>query len=485
MLNGGIDEYNFEHQCAWKLEVIYKNIKEDGSEETVVKEIGYPLTVDFNIQRNTSNSSNQATFNIYNLSPSSRNSEAFFQDKFNTDKLKLVKFSAGYKDNLIQCFYGYILESYSERRNVDVITKMTCLDLGTNNTQIINTTFKAGTTRQEAYNSVLQNCEGLSEGLIGNISGTFLTPLTLLGTPIEVLNQITEGHTFIDNGVVNTLQNNECLDIGVTVLNANTGLISTPQRRDSHIDVTGIFNPSVMVGQLLEINDPVFEDFNGTYKLYGFTHSGIISGAAAGQRTTQYNLLIGDYLPAGSYGLTERATSEKTFNKVTAKNKVEIVNGTLEAGAIGVYKYIHAHNGQLPNQKITKNISVVEMLKHDNEDSEILNELTVEHISNCFTIAKKLQAFLDTYTPGQKIKVNSGWRSKRNNASLKNSAKESLHLKGMAIDFRYYNINTEQAYLKYFKRFWDKFAYKFQVKKGSPYTIHVQLTKGVNGAGAK
>ena len=314
-LTGGISQNiaNFEKQCIWQMTVTFQD--EKGQEQT--KTIGYPLTVNFSIERNTFASANTGRFTIYNLSPASRASEAFFQDRFYTNKVKYVTFKAGYNGNLTTCFRGYILQSYSRRQGVDVITEMECLDMGTPKYDYINVTFEAGTTKKEAYKNIIQNCEGLTLGYIGTLEGDYKTPVTFAGEPLTVLNQISEGHTFIDNGVVHTLQNNECLDIGVTILNGKTGLINTPQRKGAEIIVNSIFNPNIQVGQLLNIDDPIQKKFNGSFMVCGFEHSGTISGAISGQRITTIKLLIGDYLQNSSYNLTG-TTEPQQFSKVKA-----------------------------------------------------------------------------------------------------------------------------------------------------------------------
>ncbi len=465
-LSGGIayNATNFEHQCTWQMSVTYYD--EKGQEKT--KTIGYPLTVIFNIERNTFASANTGTFTIYNLSPATRSSEAFFQDRFLTEKTKTVTFKAGYNGNIVACFGGCILESYSKRQGADVVTEMKCLDLGTVQNTYINVTFEAGTAKKEAYKNIIQNCEGLTLGYLGKLDGEYKTPVTFSGDPLTVLNQITGGHTFIDNGVVHTLQNNESLDIGVQVLQPNAGLLNTPERRGAEVVATGLFNPNAQVGQLIEIKDPMVESFNGTYMLCGFNHSGTISGAVAGQRTTTYNLLIGDYLGKMLGGQFEKVKGEQ----------VEVVSGTLQAGAQGVYNYVKTHNGNYPDTKITQNITWRDMLGHENNNTDRFNNLTIEAVSNCIVIAKKLQAYIDINTPGQKIIISSGWRSPRVNNLYKNASKESAHSRGLAIDFKYANINTLNVFKYRYDKTWDKFTYLFRGNISKQPVIHVQATLG-------
>lgn len=468
-LSGGVTQniYNFNNQCIWQMSVTY--FDEKGQETT--KTIGYPLTINFSIERNTFASANTGRFTIYNLAPSTRNSLAFFQDRFATDKTKYVEFKAGYNGNLVTCFRGYILQSYSKLQGVDVLTEMECLDMGTAQYDYVNVTFEAGTTKLEAYKNIVQNCEGLTLGYVGKLEGDYKTAVTFNGDPLTVLNQITEGHTFIDGGVVHTLQNNESLDIGVTVLNPETGLLSTPERRGAEIVINSVFNPNIQVGQLLEIKDPILTTFNGTYMACGFTHSGVISGAVAGQRTTTIHLLIGDYLAKMLGG---------DFTKVKGE-QITIVDGTIQGGAYEVLKYIQTHNGDIPKWNITPQINWVDMLGHENTAKERLNELNVEILSNCITIAQKLQLYMNANTPAQKIEVTSGWRCARVNAKYSKEEK-SAHRRGSAIDFKYLNANTLNIYKFKYKQTWDKFTYLFRANVSAPPVIHVQLTLGKGDA---
>lgn len=475
-LSGGIS-YNekniLRNIWTWELTVTYE---ENG--ETKTKVVGFPLTIDFSIERNTFASANTGTFTIYNLAPSTRNSEAFFQDEFYTDKTKIVTFKAGKNGNLITCFKGFIRKAYSKRNGVNVLTELHCIDLGTNATNIINTTFEAGTLKLDAFKNIVSQSDGLTLGDIGNIEGEFKTPVTLVGQPLDVLNQISGGGTFIDKGVVHNLQNNQSRKVAVTVLKGETGLISTPQREGAGLTLTSILNPTLEVGQLLQIDDPIQTQFNNTYMVTGFRHNGTISGAVAGSRTTQINVLIGDYLNNSSFNVTQ-TTDKQPFSAVQGEN-VEVVNGQLVGSAFGIWQYIRKNNGKIPNAKITPQISWRDMIGHENNDNERYNELTVEIISNCITIAQKLQLYINANTPAQKIIISSGWRSKRVNAKYSNASKESAHLRGCAIDFKYANINTLNVFRTKYNITWDKFTYLFRGNiSGSPI-IHVQSTLGKN-----
>ena len=466
-------DLNLQNQCIWEISVT------NGVETKI---IGYPLTVDFSIERNTFASANTGTFNIYNLSPSTRSAKGnlFFQDRFNISEQKILTFKAGYNGNLIICFKGRIQEAYSKRQGTEVVTSIQCLDLGIP-TDYINVTFEAGTTKKEAYLNIIQNLQGLELGAIGTLEGTYQTPVTFEGKPLDVLNEITGGHTFIDNNIINTLMPNESLDVGVTILNADTGLINTPQRRNAEIVAEGIFNPSAYVGQLIEVQSQTASEFSGTFKVTGLNHSGTISGAVAGTRTTRYNFLVGALLPNGSYTVTG-TTEKQPFVKVKNNEKTP-VNSKVSGDVYNVYQYIRSHNGNVPNSKVGHtNFTWKQLLLPTgtkNTTSQIYNQISTDILQNCKLIAEKLHDFVNTNFPGTKINIVSNWRSRENNASLNNAAKESTHLRGLAIDFNLQGKTIKSAW-NIFNRSWDKFTYIYKTK--TAYNIHVQATTGKGGA---
>ena len=464
---------SFQNQCIWKLTVT------DGENTHVV---GYPLTIDFSIERNTFATANTANFNIYNLSPSTRSAKGglFFQDRFNTSVNKIATFEAGYNGKMTVCFKGRIQECYSSRQGTEVITSMQCIDLGVP-TDYINVTFEAGTTKREAYKNIIQNLGLLELGSIGSLEGTYLTPVTFEGKPLDVLNEISGGHTYIDNGVINTLMPNECLDMGIPILNAETGLINTPQRRDAQIIAEGIFNPNAIVGQLIEVQSKTASEFSGTFQLCGLNHSGTISGATAGTRRTRYNFLVGALLPNGNYSLTG-TTEKQPFTKVRKEEKT-VVDSPAGADVYSVYEYIRTHNGNPPNKKVGHTSFTWKQLLlppgTGNTAAQIKSQITVSILQNCKVIAEKLHDFASVNFPGAKVNIVSNWRSKENNASLKNAAKESAHLRGSAIDLNISGIPSQRAF-SVFNKNWDKFTYMFRTK--TSFNIHVQSTTGKNGA---
>lgn len=475
-LTSEVTKINAPHQWIWEMSITY--INEQGQYET--KKFGYPLTLQFNIVRNTLAQSNTGDFTIYNLAKATRS--AIFQDRFATQTIKYITLSAGYEGNLVQVFRGKIQECYSKRVGVDVLTNIKAWDIGVNE-RVMCVTFQAGTTFKEAIKNVLAQAP-YDLGAIGDIQGTFKTDTSFVGTPLNIANQITNGHTFVDNGTVNTLNNNECLDTGVLVLNDKT-LIGTPERRNQSVTANIIFNPNLMVGQLIEVQSSIASEFSGTYYLGGMTHSGTISGAEAGQRITTVDLLSGAFLPNSDTNITGQ-TQRIGFTKVK-QEKVTPVNTNYGSSVEEVYRYIKDHKGNVSGltKRITSLISWKDMLQpagSGNKNADINAQITKDILYNCENIAQQLTNFMNTYCKGYKIKIVSGWRTIQNNASLSNASKESVHLKGGAIDFTITNAPSYTVFYNYFYPNWQYFTYLFRVSSSSRYNIHVQNTLGKGGA---
>lgn len=478
VISAGVVDFDKPHQCIWELTVT------DGEK---VLAVGYPLTVEFNIVRNTFASANTATFNIYNLSKATRSASGksetevsglLFQDRFNTSTNKFVKFKAGYEDKLITCFYGRIQEAYSHRQGTEVITSIHCMDVGIP-TDYINVTFDAGTTKKDAFKNVVQNVEGLTLGAIGQLEGVYQTPTTFEGNVLDVLNEISGGNAFIDNGVVNCLQSNECLDLGVTVLDADSGLLNTPQRRGAEIIAEGIFNPNATVGQLINVKSQTASEFCGTFVISGITHSGTISGAIGGQRMTRYNFLVGALLPNGLY-INTGVTEAQPFTKVRGEERTP-VDGTIGSDVYQVYNYIKSHKGQPPNWQVGNTpFRWLDLVKNDNTLNEIYKEITVSYLQNAKTIAKMLNNFMKANLPGKSVLITSCWRSVENNERA-GGEEESKHLRGAAIDFQVNGMSTRTAF-KTFYNLWSGFTYQFFPNKNGSSVIHVQLGKGAGEA---
>lgn len=440
--------------------------------ETVIVE--YPITCKFTVHRGVLSNATTATIQLYNLALSTRNK--IFQDAYTNflgwESFKYVHLEAGYgdKSNMSMIFKGRILNAYSSKAGgqVDIVTTIQAQALDIFDCQTSHQ-FAAGTSFLDAHNTIASDMPNVTIGNVGGLEGTFQTPTTFDGNAFEQLNKLTGGHSFVDNGVLNTVMDNEVIDVPVPVITDSSGLLETPARHDANLDIKMLFEPSLIIGQLLEIKSTISPNFNGQFKVIGFTHDCLISPTQAGNRITTVNLWIGPFLPSANIAITNNQ-NKSGFKKVNGFKITDMATADPEA-VIDVYNFLQKNNGQIPNTQITANISWKDMIGNDNSNADRKSECTIGVLSNVYSTASTMQKIINQHFKGKKITVNSGWRSKANNTKCKGNPK-SKHLYGLAMDFTIQGVDTRTVY-DIMNSVWPGWVGYYQ--NGTRPFIHVQI----------
>ena len=418
-------------QCHYKLML---NWYDNGQPKQAV--ISDPITIEFNIVKST-RSQNSTTITIYNLDKGTR--EALYQDIIilNTNEtVKWVTLEAGYGEQLAVVSMGYVKQCFSHRNGADFITQMEVIDPDIL-TEYTGVTFEAGTTFQQAYDYLLAQLPSLRRGETGVLEGEFKIPTVFDGNTFILMNRLTGGHTFVDNKVINTLGDRETLsDYGCYYIAADTGLLETPKRYDTVLEVTMLFEPTIKLGQMVDLRSSAQARFNGQYKVLGINHNCLISGASDGIRTTTLQLQYIIETANTNVNLTQNP--EGAPPSVVKNNKVEPINVKYTAGAESIYKQIKKFNGRFQNNPITRLIGWKDMIYPGgtkNKPEHVVKDITLDKLARCEAIAIALTDFVGKHFKGKKIKVTSGYRTAQNNASNEASSNNSNHRIGAAIDF--------------------------------------------------
>lgn len=426
-------------QCHYKLTVQwYEN------NQPMQAVITDPISIQFDVSKALFQSTNVARIVVYNMDASTR--ECIYQDRlvFDKTKAKMLTLEAGYGDKLTLICLGFIQECYSERQGTDFVTSIEVLDPDILS-EYTSVTFEAGTTFEEAYKYLASQFPNLQQGERGELTGTFQTPTIFEGNSFVAINKLTGGHTFIDNGRINTLNDNETLsDYGVYLIESDTGLLETPKRREAILEITMLFEPSLRLGQMVEIKSETQSRFNGQYKINGISHKCTISGAEAGNRTTTIQLVYLKYLTNSNINLTANPT--KTTSKVV-NNKIEPLDNKISSSVSDTYNYVQKNNGKIPNTILNKILGIkwADLIGHNNRDNERVKELTKNKLANCEAITDRLAKFCNTYFSGKKVTITSGWRSTPNN-KREGGVSNSQHLTGRAVDFKIAGVNAHTVY---------------------------------------
>ena len=277
-------------------------------------EITNPLTIEFDIDRNTSSTLNSGVFRIYNLSETNRG--LIFQNLYSSvdaqGRRRKVTMQADYQSrgdvlktegNLATIFSGDLLQAYSFRQGSDVITYISAQDgsFATRNS-LTSITFSAGELIKDGLKKIVADLKGIKIGAIGETLGTYKTSASFNNNTFYVLNQNFKDEFFIDLGKFNKLAPNEfikSIGFGIPSITSSSGLLGTPLRQGTNIVVDMLFEPKLNVAQLVKISSQINKQFDGQYKIIGIKHSGIISDAVNGDCRTTLQLFAGDKLTGG------------------------------------------------------------------------------------------------------------------------------------------------------------------------------------------
>lgn len=258
--------------------------------------IALPFTIEFDITRNVLSSANVCSIRIYNLSAKNRNQ--IRKDAWQINSLELITLKGGYGKNLSTIFTGSVTKAWSVREGNNFITQIECFDGGfafANGT--FNGTFPQGTSQSDMIAELMKALPGgVSIGAIGAYPGTISRANTLSGNTTDILNQITGGGFFIDNGVAHALKDNECLAGQIAVISSASGLLGTPLREELTLTFDILFEPRLEVAQRILLDSVTGANFNSYYKVVGLKHRGTISGAVAGDAITTITVFAQDSL---------------------------------------------------------------------------------------------------------------------------------------------------------------------------------------------
>jgi len=258
--------------------------------------ISYPLTINFNVARNNLAATNTATFSIFNLNETSR--AKIYKDVWDVKNLKAIQFFAGYIDSetdaLPRVFNGTVKRAFSQRQGPNFTTEIEAFD-----GQIslpdkeVSLTLPAGATDKQALDAAGASLKtGANTMTIGeSYKNGMQRARAMMGNPMEILNQISGGGAFIDNGNVYVLDETEVLPGEIRLINKDNGLLGTPKKSEIMVEVDMLFEPRLRPSQLIELQSETERRFDGLYKVTGIVHTGTISGSMGGDCRTSLTLL--------------------------------------------------------------------------------------------------------------------------------------------------------------------------------------------------
>lgn len=251
-----------------------------------------PFSIRFNLIRNTLASANRATIQVINLPPQVRNQ--IYKDRFSITDYWRVQLRAGYNNRLHEVFTGNIYEAYHNKVKTEWISTIDCFDgMDAIQNGFTSITVEKNTPKQTYVRRLITDLPNITAGILGIPAQGEGSPRgkSLMGQTISLIAEETGGKYFIDNETIHILEEIEVLPGPVIRLDPDD-LLTTPRRREAFLDFQALFQPQVKIGRVYEI-DSLEARFNGQYKIVGFNHNVLISGAESGSAITTLSLYFG------------------------------------------------------------------------------------------------------------------------------------------------------------------------------------------------
>lgn len=254
-----------------------------------------PFSIEFDVNRNVLASTNTSSVKIYNLSQETRNS--IYKDQIDLTTYRSMKLDAGYGDSLSTIFKGNIKQCYSVREGVNFMTTIEGLDGGfaflNGNTEV---NVPKGTPLNGVLETIIQSLPKVNRGAVGNFTSSSKRSNTFSGNTAELLSELSGGGFFIDLEKCYILGDDECITGSIVVITSDSGLLGTPRREQTAITFDMIFEPRLLIGQLVVLNSSTDQNFNGPRKVISVHHRGMISDSVCGSATTSVGLWYGTSL---------------------------------------------------------------------------------------------------------------------------------------------------------------------------------------------
>jgi len=257
-------------------------------------EVKPPLMLEFEITRNNLATANTGRFVLYNLSRQTRN--AIFQDRWEHEKRLAVQLYAGYIQNkkadapIPLIFNGRVMEAISYKDNINMKTEIDAWDGGVSNSEtLLNETVDATKPIEATITSIAKQCPNIEKVTITSNIPQPKKDVVLFGDVAKNLSKLTNTQWFIDNQELFLLNSGEYVEGLPCIIDASSGLLTSPKRSGAQLSFDMLFEPHVRVGQIVEIKSIGEPIYNGRYIVTGFKHSGKIGfGGDAPTITTLY-----------------------------------------------------------------------------------------------------------------------------------------------------------------------------------------------------
>lgn len=220
------------------------------------------LKINFDIHKNSSDSSNKAKISLYNL-----NKESIV--KF--AKGSVIRLNAGYVGSTETLYFGDVLKATSERKGPDVVTTFEC---GEGYHQLTSLFFDKAYGKNTKVVDIITdlskalNADGIDIGTVAGIKDQVLSGgFVCTGSVRRNLKLLLKGQGLefsIQNNVLQIIPIGSHLGLDPILVSQDTGLIGYPSETTDLYKFNSLLNPHLMPGRVVLIKSTTV---NGVFKI--------------------------------------------------------------------------------------------------------------------------------------------------------------------------------------------------------------------------
>lgn len=243
------------------------------------------IRIQFEVNKSIYGGLNSCKIRIYNLSEDKR--MKLVKDKEDNTILMPFLFKAGY-NKLETLFKGNVWEAYSVKQGADFVTFISSLDGGYD---FVNS-FTSKTVKNDNYiDYIINDMPNTNKGRITN-KKRLVRPKVLVGNSCKLIEECLEDDEtyYIDENKLYIIKENEVIDDFIPLVNARTGLLETPVKKNQEVTFKTLLNPSLKIGGLVELESIGAKHLNGVYKIVTIKYSGDNYGSDWTQEVTCHSV---------------------------------------------------------------------------------------------------------------------------------------------------------------------------------------------------
>lgn len=236
-----------------------------------------PIRIAFDADKSISGGLNKMNCQIDNLEERKR--LALVKDREQTQINIPFSLKVGYKGSaenpgkLDLIFKGTLHLGSNRREGPDIVTTLESLDGGVD---FLNS-FTAQTVKggEKAIEAILADMPNTQRGKITE-RPTLTRPKVLLGNSAKLIEELVgPGEAwYIDNEQLFILKEDEVVSSFIPLVNAATGLISTPERENKLVTFSTLINPSIKIGGRAKLTSTTAPHLDGTYRIETINYAG-------------------------------------------------------------------------------------------------------------------------------------------------------------------------------------------------------------------